>query len=262
MLEKILFFVVIMLANIMQGITGFAGTILAMPFSLHLVGYDVAKPVLNFLGVVAGVYVVLGGYRQVNLKQLKRVCIYMACGIAGGILLRSMCQGQQQILNIALGLFVVFIGGKGLITMVLQKSKVGIKQELKLQEESELPKSNEKSKNIASGILLFVAGIVHGIFVSGGPLIISYLTSHTKDKEEFRRTVSAVWIILNTIIFVSDILAGFYTMEVIKIQLISLPFLFIGMFVGGALYRHMSQKVFTCITYILLCLAGISLLLK
>ena len=48
-MKELLFYIVILLANIIQGITGFAGTILAMPFSLILVGYDVAKPVLNVL---------------------------------------------------------------------------------------------------------------------------------------------------------------------------------------------------------------------
>ena len=32
-MSEILFYIVIFLANIIQGITGFAGTILAMPFS-------------------------------------------------------------------------------------------------------------------------------------------------------------------------------------------------------------------------------------
>ena len=70
-MSEILFYIVIFLANIIQGITGFAGTILAMPFSIHLVGYSVAKPVLNVLGIIAGIYVVVGGYKNVNIRELK-----------------------------------------------------------------------------------------------------------------------------------------------------------------------------------------------
>lgn len=55
-----------------QGITGFAGTILAMPPSLILVGYDVAKPILNVLGILAGVYVFVTQWKHVDWKQLKR----------------------------------------------------------------------------------------------------------------------------------------------------------------------------------------------
>ena len=85
-MSEILFYIVIFLANIIQGITGFAGTILAMPFSIHLVGYLVAKPVLNVLGIIAGIYVVVGGYKNVNIRELKRVTCYMGIGIIVGTL--------------------------------------------------------------------------------------------------------------------------------------------------------------------------------
>ena len=50
MVRNILFFVVVFLTNIIQCVTGFAGTVLAMPFSVLLVGYDTARPILNALG--------------------------------------------------------------------------------------------------------------------------------------------------------------------------------------------------------------------
>ena len=49
-MNEFLFYLVILLSNIIQGITGFAGTILAMPASLRLVGMGTAVPVLNLLG--------------------------------------------------------------------------------------------------------------------------------------------------------------------------------------------------------------------
>ena len=48
-MNTVLFYIIIFLTNVIQGITGFAGTILAMSPSLILVGYDVAKPILNVL---------------------------------------------------------------------------------------------------------------------------------------------------------------------------------------------------------------------
>jgi uncharacterized membrane protein YfcA len=50
MLNDLFFYIVVLIANIFQGITGFAGTVLAMPASLFLVGYGVAKPILNVFG--------------------------------------------------------------------------------------------------------------------------------------------------------------------------------------------------------------------
>lgn len=242
-MAEIFFYAVIFLTNIIQGITGFAGTILAMPFSIELVGYGTAKPVLNVLGLLAGIYVVAGNRRGVNMQLLKKVCAYMVVGIAAGLLVKCLLTGYETILYAALGIFVIAIGVKGLAEH-FRKADV------------------PKPKKSGSPALLLLAGLVHGIFVSGGPLVVSYLSGCTRDKEEFRRTISAVWIILNGMLFASDLLSGAYTAEVIRAQLISVPFLFGGMAVGSVLYRHMSQRLFMVLTYMLLCIAGISLLFK
>jgi uncharacterized protein len=262
-MSEILFYLIIFLTNIIQGITGFAGTVLAMPFSIRLVGYAVAKPVLNLLGLLAGVYVVVGGYKNVNRRQLKRVALFMAIGILFGILIKNVFAGYEKIMYILLGIFVIAIGLRGFILFFLEqrKKKGNLKAEEKPEPVQKPVQESDKLKP-SSGILLLLAGIVHGIFVSGGPLIIGYLTDHTANKEEFRRTVSAVWIILNGIVFVSDIASGYYTMDTIRIQAISIPFLFAGMFVGGLLFKRMNQKVFLLLTYFLLMVAGVSLLMK
>ncbi len=291
-MSEILFYLIIFLTNIIQGITGFAGTVLAMPFSIRLVGYAVAKPVLNLLGLIAGIYVVVGGYKNVNRKQLKRVALFMAFGILFGILIKHVFAGHEKILYILLGIFVIAIGLRGFLLFFLaQRKKKGgrnaeekpelLQEPVQLQnpvQAAEQPQADgqlaagqlpavkptrvaDKLK-LSSGVLLLLAGIVHGIFVSGGPLIIGYLTDHTANKEEFRRTVSAVWIILNGIVLVSDIASGYYTLNTLRIQAISIPFLFLGMVIGGWLFKRMNQKVFLLLTYFLLMVAGVSLLMK
>ncbi len=291
-MSGILFYLIIFLTNIIQGITGFAGTVLAMPFSIRLVGYAVAKPVLNLLGLIAGIYVVVGGYKNVNRKQLMRVVLFMAIGILFGILIKHVFAGHEKILYILLGIFVIAIGLRGFLLFFLaqRKKKDGRNAEEKpelLQEPVQLQNPVQAAEQpqaggqlaagqlpavkptrvadklkLSAGVLLLLAGIVHGIFVSGGPLIIGYLTDHTANKEEFRRTVSAVWIILNGIVLVSDIASGYYTLNTLRIQAISIPFLFLGMVIGGWLFKRMNQKVFLLLTYFLLMVAGVSLLMK
>lgn len=39
--------------------------------------------------------------------------------------------------------------------------------------------------------------IIHGMFVSGGALLVIYATQVLKEKEEFRATVAPVWVVLN-----------------------------------------------------------------
>ena len=270
------FFLVILLSNIIQGITGFAGTILAMPPSLMLVGYDTAKPVLNVLGLLSGIYVFAGHRKHVCWGELKKIVAVMAAGIVGGIFLKGYFAGRERALYALLGLFVVCLSLQGLHK--LWRDWLGTQEDAAAGAETAEAKAaagakTAEAKAAAEGkaagpdkaglyLLLGLAGIVHGIFVSGGPLLIGYLTKRIQDKVSFRATISTVWVVLNTIILLDDIRSGLWNPELVKIQVASIPFLLAGMAVGSRLYAKMSQRLFMLITYVLLFVSGISLLLK
>ena len=248
-MNQILFFIVILLTNIIQGITGFAGTILAMPPSLMLVGYDIAKPILNVLAIFSGVYVFAGNYKKVDWKELARIVLIMAVGIFAAVFIRGLFASQEQLMYKLLGVFVLVLSVQGFYKLTCKPSQ------------SE-PAPAQKAADPASYGLLALAGVIHGLFVSGGPLLISYLTRRIRDKVSFRATISTVWIFLNTIILIEDIQAGLWTPGTIRTGLCSLPFLFAGMFIGSRLYARMSQLLFMKLTYILLFISGLSLLIK
>ncbi len=113
-MSAILFYIVIFLANIVHGITGFAGTVLAMPFALLLVGYDVGKPILNVLGILSGFYVLVNNYKYVNWKEVKKIVIVMSIGLISGFFIKSLFVGKEEILYNMLGIFVVYLGLSGL----------------------------------------------------------------------------------------------------------------------------------------------------
>ena len=241
-MKELLFYIVILLSNIIQGITGFAGTILAMPFSIRLVGMDTAVPVLNLLGLLSGIYVFAGNWKKVDWKVLRHVVIIMGLSLIVGIQLKDLLSGNPRLLYIILGLIVLIIAIQGLVTF-----KRGSK-----------PAINDHILTL----ILIAAGLVHGMYVCGGPLLISYMTRKLPEKASFRATISTVWIFLNGMLFFSHIYSGAWTFEVIKSGLISVPFLLGGMFIGGKLYSKMSQKFFVLLTYVLLLIAGISLFFK
>lgn len=239
-MNTVLFYIIIFLTNVIQGITGFAGTILAMPPSLILVGYDVAKPILNVLGILAGVYVFVTQWKHVDWKQLKKVVIVMAIGIFGGFFLKNALAGYDAVLYKFLGIFVIFLAIHGFYSIYGQRQR----------------DTKEKS-SWKSMLLLIGAGIVHGMFVSGGPLLIGYLSNEIKEKTSFRATISTVWIILNSMILVQDICAGMWNAGLVMTQCISIPFLIAGMAAGSVLVKRMSQEIFMKLTYILLFISGI-----
>ena len=116
--NQILFYIVILLTNIIHGITGFAGTILAMPPSLMLVGYDIAKPILNVLAIFSGVYVFVGNYKSINWKELARIVVVMALGIVGAVYIKGLFIGKEHLLYKLLGLLVIGLSVQGLYKLV------------------------------------------------------------------------------------------------------------------------------------------------
>ena len=242
-IKEFLFYLVILISNIIQGITGFAGTILAMPASLKLVGIGVAVPVLNLLGLLSGIYVFVGNRKSVNLKVLKKVIPVMGVSVIVGLFIKGLLSSNVELLYYILGTIVVLIALRGL-TCRGQKGK-----------------EHSPSGQLLD-LLLLLAGIVHGMYVCGGPLLIAYMTRKLPDKSSFRATISTVWIFLNGIIFISHILNGSFTPNVIRSVFFSVPFLLAGMFAGSLLYKKMSQSFFVKLTYVLLLVSGLSLFFK
>lgn len=246
--KEIVFFVVILLANIIQCITGFAGTVLAMPFSIMLVGFDVAKPVLNILGIVASIGVVAANPKSLNIKEFVKIIGIMLVGMLGGFAISSQFDMNPNLLYKLLGSIVIAF-------MLLGVYNTFIKKDDK--------KTTKSTFSEIIGILIIIfAGVVHGMFVCGGPLLVIYAASKLKDREEFRTTLSASWIVLNSIIMLSDIRSDMFDKNVVIIAIISIVVLFGAIFAGNAIAKKLNNKVFMIITYILMGISGISLLVK
>ena len=261
-MDHALFYIVILLANIIQGITGFAGTILAMPFSIKLVGMDTAVPVLNVLGLLSGIYVFAGNYRHVDKKELLRVAAVMVPTLLIGMWVRGRLAQSPRLLYVILGVLVVVIGAAGLISTLGKRTAENGGKGPQNGCGMPCPYTASPAENALQLALLTAAGLVHGMFVCGGPLLIAYLAKRIKDKTVFRATISTVWIFLNGIMLVTQIAAGQWNAQLLKVQLISVPFLLAGMFIGSVLYKRMSQRVFMMITYVLLLVAGATLFFK
>lgn len=235
MQNKILFYVVVFLSNIIQAITGFAGTMLAMPASMMLIGVEQAKVILNVMGLLSCFWIAMRNFSQINRKEFVKITGFMFIGMFVG-----MAIFQVAPLEFLLTGYAVFI-------ILIALKKLLIKKEFTVPKQMMI-------------FVLFAAGIVHGMFVSGGALLVIYAVMALKDKTEFRATLSAVWVLLNGSLMVTQIQNGAFTSDVIRMTVICIVPLTLAIFVGNKLYQHINQKVFLNMTYILLLLSGILLI--
>ncbi len=241
--KEILFMLVVFLTNIVQCITGFAGTVLAMPFSIMLVGYDIAKPILNVLGLLASIWVVIFTYKHINYKELLKITATMLVGMVIGFFIKDYFVNNQSLLYKTLGIIVIVFAVMNAIKFYAKK------------DDKTLPAP-------VSAILLIISGLVHGMFVCGGPLLVTYASTKMKDKDEFRATLSSAWILLNGVIAFTDYNSGYFTLPTLKLMAIATAVLIAALVVGNLIYKKMSRNVFLQLTYLLMLISGISLLVK
>lgn len=236
MLNEVIFVIIVFLSNIIQAITGFAGTMLAMPSAILLVGINEAKAVLNVMGLLASLWITIKYVKLINKKEFIKITILMFIGMIIGIFLFKRIQ-TEHLLTIY-GILIIAIAVKNLIT------------EKKLKVPSLL---------MISVILL--AGIIHGMFISGGALLVIYASVKFKEKSIFRATLAPVWVILNSYLFVNHINQGLFTSRIVILTLISIIPLGIGIYLGNIYHHRINQNLFMKMTYVLLFFSGISLLI-
>ena len=247
--KDILFIIVVFVANIIQSITGFAGTVLAMPFSIMLVGYDTAKPILNVLGIVLSLGVIGLNHKSLNKKEFFKIIAIMLAGMVAGYFITTRFDLKAGLLYKLLGAIVLLFMGIGVFNSYSEKYR------------SKKKETNEKTSFLAY-LVLVVAGVVHGMFVCGGPLLVVYASEKIKGRDEFRVTVSAVWAVLNSIILFSDVKAGLFNQKTVILLAVCIVLLFGALWLGNILFRHINKKWFMIITYVLMGISGISLLVK
>lgn len=231
-MKTLLFLLVVLITNIIQAITGFAGTLLALPPSVLLIGITDAKVILNFLGILTCLIIVLRNKDMIQWKVLKKIVIFMALGMIIGVWLFSIV--KTDILLYLYGIMIVVIAVKHLL--------------------------NCKQIAISGWLSIFVliaAGIIHGMFVSGGALLVVYAASVLKNKHEFRSTIAAVWVGLNSILLIQQAYAGQITLDLSIITIIACIPAVLGVFIGGLLHEKISQNFFLKLTYILLLISGV-----
>lgn len=234
-MRNILFLIILFTANVIQAITGFAGTLLAMPLSMMLIGVHEAKVILNIMAVLSCLILASKSRKHIQPKILLNIIAWMAVGMVFGIWIF-----EHLSLNILLPFYAIMI-------ILIALKKLLIKNEIKM------------SKWMLNGVLL-AAGIIHGMFVAGGALLVVYASTVLKNKENFRATVAAVWVVLNTGLMISDFVQGYMTPGVIKMAGISILPLLLAIYVVNKIHERIDQKVFMKITYALLLASGISIL--
>lgn len=235
-IKDILVFIILFFANLLQAITGFAGTLISMPPTMKLIGVDEAKALLNAIAQISSLMIVITGWRHINWKEFFKMFVLMAVGMMAGIKIFEIF--PMDALLIFYGIMIILIALK----------KLFVHKEIKLP-------------MVVMLLVIFAAGIIHGMFVSGGALLVIYAASALKEKEEFRATIALIWVTIGCYMTGVQVQVGNFNSHVIFLMLVGIIPVFVGTWIGTKLVKKIKQEVFMKITYVLLLLSGVMAIL-
>ena len=236
-LKFVIFAAAIFVSNIVQALTGFAGVMLSIPPSMLLFGPDMAIAVINALCWGVSVVLAWRNRRYLNLKGVLTIVGFMLAGMAIGVKLYSLV--SPQIIGPVYGGIIVAAALKNLLV-----------------KPSEKPMSHW-----LSAVILIGAGIIHGMFASGGALLVVYLAATYHNKYTFRANVAAVWSCLNLVLMFKDFEKGMFNAQAFHLMLIAIIPLLLAVYIGNKIHSRINQRMFNYSTYGLLLLSGAMILL-
>ncbi|MFA6034421.1 MAG: sulfite exporter TauE/SafE family protein [Myxococcota bacterium] len=232
--------VVIVAAQTVETITGFGATVIALALGAQIFPVETLVMALVLIGLPQSLWIVARGWRHLDRRTLLlKILPLCGAGLAAGRLLEGRLDGAQ--LKLALGIFVIAVSSVELARLVRNSGRT-----------APMPR-------MAGGAVLLGGGFVHGIFATGGPLIVYYASRAIPDKAAFRVTLSVLWLILNVTLCVTWLAGPGIKPESLLIAAWMIAPLAAGIVLGELLHGRINDLVFRKVVQALLLIIGVLL---
>ena len=229
----------ILLAYTVEALTGFGSIVIALSLGALVLPVDALLPILVPLNILMTGPLSWRLRRHVDWRLLWRLIIpMMVLGTMTGYVMRPWL--GDMLVRMLFGALVVWFAGRSLWAMYHR-----------------LPERHRP--RWMTRVWIGLAGITHGLFASGGPLLVYGLTGEALDKSRFRATLLLVWFILNLLLTVAFLIDG-SLLAALPSLLWYLPLLPLGVWVGETLHGRIDETRFRMLVYVLLLFAGAALL--
>jgi uncharacterized protein len=230
--------VVVALAYVVRGITGFGSGLIAIPLLLLFLPLTLAVPLVVVLDYGASAVQGIRDRRQIVWMEIARVLPTAIVGVVLAFWLFRWMDPAQLIKILA----VMLIG-------------IAIHQ---LRSDS----GNRRVSSLWALPTGVFGGMIGTLFGTGGPFYVAYLHGRQLDKVAFRATFSTIFLLDGANRIVSYALSGFLDERFFTTLLWLAPMMAIGILVGRHLHSDISPTTFRRGISMLLILSGAVLLFK
>lgn len=231
----------ILISTTVEATTGFGSIVIALSLGALALPVAAMLPVLVPLNLFMTSRLVWKYRQQVDRSLLlQRILPLMAVGTVAGYVLRP--QLNEQFLRLLLALLIIWFSLRELARL------------LRGQPGRAHPRWRAR-------LLTLGAGISHGLFASGGPLLVYSLAGSPLNKGQLRATLVTVWLALNLGLTLAFALDGSLVPALPRVAAF-LPVVLGGYLLGEFFHRRLDEQRFRLLIFSLLLLVGIALGLR
>lgn len=239
--QLLLLALIVLFSHTVQAMTGFGSTVIALTLGALFWPITELRLVLIALNLPLSLLIVLRQPGAIDQRLLlRRMLPWMGLGVLGGLLLGSQLGGT--VLKRLFGALVLAFALRELWSMARSEARA-------------------QAGDAQTSAWLVAAGFVHGIYASGGPLVVTALSGVRLNRRVFRATLMALWFVLSAVLLVTALLQGQWSAATTRETLVLLPMLPLGAFLGEWLHHRVSDVAFGAVIQLVLVVAGAALLL-
>lgn len=222
-----------------EGAIGFGGTVLAASIGAQVVPLELLLPAFVPLNMLLSTWLLSRGFSAIAWRLLA-VEVAPAVGLGAAIGLALFHVPAKEALALAFGVFVVGLA-------VFQLARPGGQGEL--------------ARWLRYG-LLALGGIAHGLFGTGGPMIVYVVRRRLADKRAFRATLAVLWLALNMALLVNFASADLYGRPVAEVGGVLALTIIPGLVIGERVHAKLDAARFERVVWVVLLLAGAALAVR
>ena len=235
--ELVLCIVILFVAYVIKGLSGFGSGLVAIPLLAFFLPLPFIVPVLALLSYTGTVYQSVTYRRDVVWRDLWPLLPFSLVGIT--IALWLLVNADVTVLTFMLGVFIFCYAVYSLLPHDI--------------------KSGSRFWAVPAGGF---AGLIGALFGTGGPFYVLYLKMRKVTKQQFRATITMIFLVDGGIRISGYFYSDLFTIKMLVLALLLLPVLMLAMYVGQHIHIKINDRRFNQVVSTLLLMSGLSLAIK
>jgi uncharacterized membrane protein YfcA len=228
---------VLFLATVVRSAFGFGEALIAVPLLALAIPVEIAAPVAVLVSITVALIVVAQDWRSIHIRSALWLVVPTLFGIPIGLtVLRTV---PEAVVKASLAIVIIAFSAYSLMPRVVRF---------------------ELHNDRLAGLFGLVAGVLGGAYGMNGPPLAIYGAMRKWQPANFRATLQGYFLPASVAGMVGYWVAGLWTPVVNRFYLLSLPGVFVAVYVGRVIHRRMHARQFVLYVHAGLIVIGVVLL--